>query len=217
MGVFLQLFPCQKRCHQPNMCSWMILLMGSHFLLAMCVQLLPKFMHQSRIRPSGSTRWHLWWKRNRCRCVSSPESELFLCSSNWLFATNVFCNEGVFWAGGSDPWALSQSEFNKLLGICTRIRVGPGVLQTQAYCPRMLQISAEFIYDHMKDSFFATLCPYPHQLPEAALLSQICIGLLSWSTGTSKSCPGPAGSHPWSRGIFRYRKVAVAALYCIGW
>lgn len=52
----------------------------------------------------------------------SPGSEHFFCSSNWLFATNVFYNEDVFWAGGNDTCALAQSQLNKLLELCTGIK-----------------------------------------------------------------------------------------------
>lgn len=52
----------------------------------------------------------------------SPGSEHFFCSSNWMFSTNVFYNEDVFWAGGNDTCALVQSQLNKLLELCTGIK-----------------------------------------------------------------------------------------------
>lgn len=118
MDVLLHLFPCQKHCHQPEMCSstaeWfcsrdltLSLLCACSSCQCLCIK--------SSIRPSGRTRWHSWQKRNRCRCISSPGSGLSLYSTNWLFATDVFCNDDGFWAGGSDTCALGHSQLNKLL------------------------------------------------------------------------------------------------------
>lgn len=131
---------------------WVILLTGSLSLLLCACSSHWCLCIKSRIRLSGSTRWHSWQNRNRCRCVSSPGSELFLCSTNWFFVTNIFCNEDVFWAGGSDTCALGCSQLNKLLVLCTGIRVGSGLPQIQTmghlafssrYC-RSLQNSGMF-------------------------------------------------------------------------
>lgn len=75
---------------------------------------------------AGNTRWLWWQKRNKCWCICGPGSELFLCSSNWLFAAHVFCSKDVSWAGGNDTRALGQSQLNKLLEFCDKCQSGAG-------------------------------------------------------------------------------------------
>lgn len=124
-GVPLHIFPYQKHFHLPEMFSGNAEWFSSPGLFLPC-SCSPRrcFCIKSRIRPSGSTRWHWWQKRNKCWCMCSPGSELFLCASNWLFAPAVFCSKDVSWAGGSDTRALGQSQLDKLLESCNKCQSG---------------------------------------------------------------------------------------------
>lgn len=123
--VLLHLSSCQKHFQLPGLCSGSVEGFSSEGLSLPCsCSSHQGFCIESRIRPSGSTRWHWWHKRKKCWCVYGPGSELFICSSNWLFAAHVFCSKDVSWAGGSDTRALGQSQLNQLLEFCNKCQSG---------------------------------------------------------------------------------------------